>query len=82
MTTLTRYADVLITDAHAVGQADDLLTTAELCQWLRRSKQWAEIRRHKGLPPRWVKCGAAVRYFRQDVLAWLAECTTQTTTKP
>jgi len=62
------------------GDADDLINTTELAEWLGLSVQWCEIARHKGVGPRWIACSTRrIRYRRSDVLAWLAERTRQST---
>ncbi len=77
---LHRFGDALIADGERLGGEDDtLLTTAELCLWLRRSKQWAEIGRSKGYGPPFVKIGHAVRYRKADVLQWLRQNTVTST---
>lgn len=57
------------------GNPDDLITTRELCEWLRYSTQWAEGARHRGSGPAFIRLGNRVRYRRGDVIAWLRERT-------
>src|SRR5271169_5750893 len=56
------------------GDADDLLNTTALAEWLGVSVQWCEIGRHRGYGPPFLKVGTRrIRYRRGDVRAWLAE---------
>ena len=75
---LDRRADA-IACANA-GIADDLLSTAELAQWLGCSAQWLEIGRGKNYGPKFVRVtGRTIRYRRADVLEWLETRTHKST---
>ncbi|HYU12570.1 MAG TPA: helix-turn-helix domain-containing protein [Stellaceae bacterium] len=66
-----RAADIA---EQSAGNADDLLSSSEVAEWLGVSTQWVEIARHRGFGPRWVRLSPRrVRYLRADVLAWLRE---------
>jgi predicted DNA-binding transcriptional regulator AlpA len=78
---LDRRAPELI--EQGTGDADDLLTTSEVAEWLGVSVQWAEIARHKSLGPRWISLSTRrIRYRRSDVVAWLESRTRQSTREP
>ena len=69
---LDRHASAIIEAAS--GSDDDLLTTAEMATWWRKSKQWFHIGRCKGYGPPFVRLSPQViRYRRGDAKAWLAE---------
>jgi hypothetical protein len=72
---LDKRADQIMASPAAVGHDDDLLTTAEVADWLRISTQWLEIGRSNGnYGPRFKRLGPGViRYKRASVLAWLKE---------
>jgi predicted DNA-binding transcriptional regulator AlpA len=56
----------------AAGDADELLSTSEVAEWLGLSTQWLEIGRHRGYGPKWIQLSPRrTRYLRSDVLAWL-----------
>jgi predicted DNA-binding transcriptional regulator AlpA len=73
--------------AAAAGEdEDELLTTAQVAEWLGVSEPWLEIGRSKNWGPPFVKLTPRlVRYLRSAVLAWLHErthrCTKEYTTK-
>ncbi len=72
---LDRRAHDLIAQGDT-GQPDDLLSTRQVCKWLRMSQQWAEIHRTKGGGPPFIRVSPTrIRYRRQSVLDWLAERT-------
>lgn len=48
-----------------------LLTQKDLCEYLGKSKAWAERGRLEGYGPRYIKVGKSVRYKAEDVAAWL-----------
>ena len=51
---------------------NDLLSTAQVANWLGVSVQWLEIGRGKDYGPKFVRIGPRVtRYRRVDVVAWL-----------
>jgi hypothetical protein len=53
---------------------DQLLTTAQVAQWIGVSKQWLEIGRRRGYGPRYSNISPRrTRYCRGDVVAWLQE---------
>jgi predicted DNA-binding transcriptional regulator AlpA len=61
------------------GNPDDLIDTRALADWLGVSTQWAEIARHRGVGPPFVRVTPRrIRYRRADVLAWLRERTVAT----
>ena len=52
------------------GNADDLLTTREVAEWLRVSVAWVENGRSKNYGPKFTQLGPrSIRYRRDDVLA-------------
>jgi len=69
---LDRRAADLAADGAAAGEADDLLNTSELSEWLGISTQWLEIARSRNFGPKFIRLSPRrVRYLRADVLAWL-----------
>ena len=71
---LDRRADQIA--AEGAGNADDLLTTTDLAEWLGVSTQWLEIGRSKGYGPLFVVIGPRrIRYRRDDVMRWLRQRT-------
>jgi predicted DNA-binding transcriptional regulator AlpA len=71
---LDRRAIDLAQEGTAAGEADDLLNTAEVSEWLAISTQWLEIGRSKGYGPKYIRVTPRrVRYRRADVVAWLME---------
>jgi predicted DNA-binding transcriptional regulator AlpA len=69
-----RRAFELAQKGAAAGEADELLTTSEVSEWLRLSVPWLEIGRSKGYGPRFVRLSPRrVRYLRSSVLEWLRE---------
>ena len=49
------------------------LTTSEAANYLRMSKQFLEIARHRGDGPPYIKLARAVRYHRPSLDAWMLE---------
>ncbi len=49
------------------------LTTAEAAEYLRLSKQFLEIARHRGDGPPYIKLSRAVRYHRPSLDQWMLE---------
>ena len=49
------------------------LTTAEAADYLRLSRQYLEIARHRGNGPPYIKLSRAVRYHRPSLDAWMLE---------
>ena len=73
---LDRRAADLAAEGAAAGEADELLDTTEVSEWLGISVEWVEIGRSRGYGPAFVRLSPRrVRYRRSDVLAWLAERT-------
>ena len=67
------------------GNADELLTTKQVSEWLGYSTQWLEIARTRGTGPRFMRMGPKkIMYRRSAVRAWLKkrehQCTTEYTT--
>jgi excisionase family DNA binding protein len=54
---------------------DEMLTLAEACRLLRVPEGTLRYWRHLGTGPRSFKIGRHVRYWRTDVVLWLAEQT-------
>jgi hypothetical protein len=54
------------------GRDDEVLSTAQVADWLGVSPQWLEIGRGKNYGPQFTRISARViRYRRADVVAWL-----------
>jgi len=49
------------------------LTTTEAANYLRMSKQFLEIARHRGDGPPFIKLSRAVRYHRPSLDRWMLE---------
>ena len=49
------------------------LTTSEAANYLRMSKQFLEIARHRGDGPPYIKLSRAVRYHRPSLDQWMLE---------
>jgi hypothetical protein len=49
------------------------LTTSEAAHYLRVSKQFLEIARHRGDGPPYIKLARAVRYHRPSLDQWMLE---------
>ncbi len=49
------------------------LTTTEAANYLRMSKQFLEIARHRGDGPPYIKLARAVRYHRPSLDQWMLE---------
>jgi predicted DNA-binding transcriptional regulator AlpA len=58
-------------DRHSAQGTDRLLTVDEVAQWLGKPKATLYVWRTRGLGPRGIKVGNALRYRRRDVEAWL-----------
>lgn len=52
-------------------QVTEILTRNEVCKWLRLSRTYLDHLGHRGPP--FFRVGRAIRYFRVDVLTWLAD---------
>lgn len=65
----------------AFGDLPDLATRAQVAEYTQTSvatlARWAM----EGVGPAFVRLGSAVRYRREDVLAWLAESRRTSTTE-
>jgi hypothetical protein len=71
---LYKRANLLMAAPEAVGHDDDLLTTAEVADWLRISTTWLEIGRSKNYGPPFERLGPAIiRYRAGSVRAYLKE---------
>jgi len=69
---IDRRADSLLAATAGNGKDDDLLTTAEVAQWLGVSPQWLETRRTNGGGPEFERLSPrVVRYRRGKVRAFL-----------
>ena len=67
---------VEISDVDQQGSLTDrtsYLTTTEAANYLRMSKQFLEIARHRGDGPPYVKLSRAVRYHRPSLDQWMLE---------
>ena len=70
---IDRFAGDLIA-ANSGGNGDDLLDTKEAAEFLRVSRQFLEIGRHRGYGPPYQKVGRRrVFYRRKHILKWLDE---------
>ena len=58
-----------------VNAGDDMLTLHEACRFLRVPEGTLRDWRHLGCGPRSFKVGRHVRYWRADLVLWLAEQT-------
>lgn len=75
---LDRRALELLEDG--AGDADDLLSTSEVAEWLGVSTQWLEIGRSAGYGPPFLRLSAKrIRYQRGAVRKWLSERAYQST---
>lgn len=54
---------------------DDMLTLQEACRFLRVAEGTLRYWRHLGCGPHSFKIGRHVRYWRADLVLWLAEQT-------
>jgi len=76
---LDRRADQLA-EQYANSNADELLTTAAVADWLRVSRQFLEIGRVQRYGPPFIRVGPRVILYRRgDVIAWLRERTYRST---
>ncbi|GAB3856435.1 hypothetical protein GCM10028801_13400 [Nocardioides maradonensis] len=57
----------------SVNGAEEMLTLEEACQFLRLSEGTLRYWRHLGAGPKSFKVGRHVRYWRADLVLWLAE---------
>ncbi len=79
---LDKRADALLAADVAQGDNDDLLTTAEVAEWLDVSQNWLEVGRSRGWGPPFIKIHArCVRYRRGDAKNWLRQRTRQPATR-
>jgi predicted DNA-binding transcriptional regulator AlpA len=60
---------------HGSERPDRLLTVDEVAQWLGKPKTTLYVWRTRGLGPRGIKVGNALRYRRRDVETWLDQHT-------
>ena len=64
-----RAADIA---ARGAGDADDLLTTRQVADWLGVAEEWVENGRQKKFGPTFTRLSSKIiRYRRADVLKWL-----------
>lgn len=63
------------TRRQAAHAADEMLTFDEACALLRVSEGTLRYWRHLGVGPRSFKVGRHVRFWRTDLVEWLAEQT-------
>jgi hypothetical protein len=69
---LDRRAADLAAEGAEAGEADDLLPTSLVAEWLGVSTQWLEIGRGKGYGPKFIVLSTRrIRYRRGDVMQWL-----------
>jgi predicted DNA-binding transcriptional regulator AlpA len=69
---IDKRAARLLDDPISDGPDDELLTTEEVADWLKVSRQSLEIARSRGTGPRFVTISPRrIRYRRGDVKAWL-----------
>ncbi|SHF60633.1 transcriptional regulator, AlpA family [Desulforamulus putei DSM 12395] len=50
---------------------DELLTTDEICEWLKVTRRTIERWRKNGLP--FFKIGSSVRFNKEEVLKWIEQ---------
>ena len=62
--------------------SEQLQTTSEVAEFLRVAEITLRKWRLSGRGPRFTRCGATVRYRRQDVEAWVAARTVASTSEP
>jgi predicted DNA-binding transcriptional regulator AlpA len=75
---LDRRADAIVNTNR--GAVDDVLSTAQVADWLGISTQFLEIGRCKDYGPKFIRIGArAIRYRRADVVKWLEARTHEST---
>ncbi len=73
----TRNSELEVVDISEVDQQGFLaestpyLTTTEAASYLRMSKQFLEIARHRGGGPPFIKLSRAVRYHRPSLDQWM-----------
>lgn len=53
------------------AELPELLSQAELCQYLGKSVAWADRARLEGTGPPYFKIGRTIRYSKQAALDWL-----------
>ena len=56
-----------------VSTTNSFLTTVEAAEYLRVSKQFLEIARHRGGGPPYIKLARAVRYHRPSLDQWMLD---------
>ena len=61
----------------ARNAGDEMLTLQEACRFLRIPEGTLRYWRHLGAGPRSFKVGRHVRYWRADLVLWLAEQTSR-----
>jgi hypothetical protein len=72
---IDKRADALLAAPGGQGNADDLLTTAQVADWFGVSAQWLETRRSKGDGPEFERLSPkVVRYRRCKCWAFLDAC--------
>ena len=75
----THNPELGLVDLNEVDQQGSLadrtsyLTTTEAANYLRMSKQFLEIARHRGDGPPYIKLSRAVRYHRPSLDQWMLE---------
>jgi hypothetical protein len=70
---IDRRAARLLAEPISDGDADELLTTAQMAEWFLCSEQWLEITRTNGTgPPFILLANRMVRYPRGPAREWLA----------
>lgn len=71
-----KTSKIFKTDKKSKGS---LLTTEEVSDWMKISRNALQIMRHEGKGPRYIKLSRrAVRYREQDVLEWMESATIET----
>ncbi len=69
-----RLVDFSDVDQHgSLADRTSYLTTTEAANYLRMSKQFLEIARHRGDGPPFIKLSRAVRYHRPSLDQWMLE---------
>ena len=73
---LDRRADRIADQGESKGNANDLLTAAEVAEMLEITEQWVNQCRIKNHGPRFIETpskATVIRYRRGDVIKWLRE---------
>jgi len=69
---IDKRADTILAASAGNGDDDELLTTAQVAEWLGVSPQWLEARRARGGGPPFVRLSPrVVRYPRGGTRSWL-----------